>query len=59
MCHSVFCSKSLKTDLGDGKETDPRENDESHGIEPAPNVGQEPERDSELDRVQHVLNLKR
>ncbi len=50
--------KSSKTDLWDGEETNPWEDDEGHGIEPAADVGHEPERDSKLDRVQHVLNLK-
>jgi len=44
--------------LGDGEETNPRQDDEGHGIEPAADVGEEPEGESKLDGVQHVLNLK-
>ena len=44
------------TNLGNGEESNPREDDESHGVEPAANVGQEPKGDTELDGVQHVFN---
>ena len=45
-----------QTNLGNGEESNPREDDEGHGVEPAADVGEEPEGDAELDGIQHVLH---
>lgn len=42
--------------LWDGEESDPGHDDEGHGVEPAADVGQDPEGQTELDGVQHVLD---
>ena len=49
-------SDSLFSHLGDGEESDPGEDDEGHGVEPAADVGEEPEGQAELDRVEDVLD---
>jgi len=47
------------TYLWDCEEANPAQYYESHGIEPAANVGQEPKRKAKLDGVQNILNLNR
>ena len=41
-----------------GKEDDPGEDEEGQHVEPGTNVGQEPEGETELDGVNHVLDKK-
>jgi len=43
-------------DLWDGKQSKPGRNDQSHGIEPASNISQYPQRQAKLDRVKHVFH---
>jgi len=44
--------------LGNGEKTDPGDEDQGHGIEPASNVGENPQRQTKLDGIKHVLNKK-
>lgn len=36
----------------------PTQEDQSHAIEPGANVGEDPQNDTELDRVDEILNQK-
>ena len=44
--------------LGNGEKSNPGDKDQGHGIEPASNVGENPQRQSKLDGIKHVLNKK-
>ena len=51
-------TKLLCAYLGNGEKTDPGDEDQGHGIEPASNVGENPQRQTKLDGIKHVLNKK-
>ena len=51
-----FSSKYQRTYLGNGEKSDPGHDQQGHCVEPTANVGQDPKRKTELDRVQHVLD---
>ena len=42
--------------LGNSEKANPGQDDQSHGVEPASDIGQDPQGESKLDRVQHVLH---
>ena len=45
-------------DLGQGKQRDKGQDDQSHAIEPGTHVGEDPQNDAELDRIDDILNQK-
>ncbi len=42
--------------LGDGEKSDPSQDDQCHEVHPTSDVGQEPKSQSELDRLDHVVD---
>ena len=50
---TLFCAY-----LGNGEKSNPGDEDQGHGIEPASNVGENPQRQTKHDGIKHVFNKK-
>jgi len=57
--YRVNLSLVINVNLWDCEEGDPWHNNESHGVEPASNICQNPKRESKFDRVHHVFNKEK
>ena len=44
--------------LGNGEKANPWHKDQGHSIEPASNVGKDPQGQAKLDRIEHIFNKK-
>jgi len=54
--HLVHLLLVLDVDLGQREQSDPGDDDESDGVEPGTDVGEEPKGEAEFDGVHHALN---